>query len=155
MIKFIGEYSAKIDDKGRLVLPSAFRAAMSAEAGDTQGAANMQLVIKKDIYVPCLEVYTYEEWSRESEELKARLNFLKRDDALFWRTYMRGRALVTPDSKLGRISIPKELLDSIGAVSEVVFCGNDHKIEIWSKENYEACAISDEEFTSLAEKLSE
>ncbi len=164
MIKFIGEYTAKIDDKGRLVLPSAFKAAMSLEAGISQAAAgqdgtgataDMRLVIKKDIYEECLEVYTYEEWTRQSEELKSRLNFFNRDHAAFWRAYMHGRALVEPDGKLGRISIPKKLLESIGADREVVFCGNDHKIEIWAKEKFEAHIVSDEDFVALAEKLSE
>ena len=49
MVKFIGEYTAKIDDKGRLVLPSAFKSIMSAE-GEGQSAPDMKLVIKKDIY---------------------------------------------------------------------------------------------------------
>ncbi len=147
MIKFIGEYTAKIDDKGRLVLPSAFKAAMAAEAQD------MRLVVKKDIYEDCLEVYTFAEWERQSEELKGRLNFFSRDHARFWRTYMHGRAVVEPDAKFGRIGIPKRLLDEIGAGREVVFCGNDHKIEIWAKEKYGAAIASDEEFISLAENL--
>ncbi len=155
MIKFIGEYTAKIDDKGRLVLPSAFKAVMSSEVSDGQTAPDMRLVIKKNIYADCLDVYTYEEWTRESEELKGRLNFFNRDHATFWRAYMHGRALVEPDEKLGRISIPKKLLDSIGADREVVFCGNDHKIEIWAKENFESQIISDDEFVSLAGKLSD
>lgn len=162
MIKFIGEYTAKIDDKGRLVLPSAFKAVMLSEAknqgaGENHGedAADTRLVIKKDIYEDCLEMYTYEEWTRQSEELKSRLNFFNRNHAAFWRAYMHGRALVKPDDKLGRISIPKKLLDSIGANNEVIFCGNDHKIEIWAKEKFEANIVSDEEFVSLAEKLSD
>ncbi len=163
MIKFIGEYTAKIDDKGRLVLPAAFKAVMLSEAKDQgagkgqgeEDATDMRLVIKKDIYEDCLEMYTYEEWTRQSEELKSRLNFFNKDHAAFWRAYMHGRALVEPDGKLGRIGIPKKLLDSIGAEHEVIFCGNDHKIEIWAKEKFEAHIVSDEEFVSLAEKLSD
>ncbi|MCX4334127.1 MAG: protein mraZ [Bacteroidales bacterium] len=147
MVKFIGEYSAKIDDKGRLVLPSAFKGIMPAD--------DMRLVIKKDIYEDCLEVYTYEEWVRQSEELKGRLNFLKKEHAMFWREYMRNRSLVEPDGKVGRINIPKKLLESIGADKEVVFSGNDHKIEIWAKERYESNEISNEDFVALAGMLSD
>lgn len=147
MVKFIGEYSAKIDDKGRLVLPSAFKGIMPAD--------DMRLVIKKDIYEDCLEVYTYEEWVRQSEELKGRLNFLKKEHAMFWREYMRNRSLVEPDGKVGRINIPKKLLESIGADKEVVFFGNDHKIEIWAKERYESNEISNEDFVALAGMLSD
>ncbi len=147
MVKFIGEYSAKIDDKGRLVLPSAFKGIMPAD--------DMRLVIKKDIYEDCLEVYTYEEWVRQSEELKGRLNFLKKEHAMFWREYMRNRSLVEPDGKVGRINIPKKLLESIGADKEVVFSGNDHKIEIWAKERYESNEISNEDFVALGGMLSD
>ena len=147
MVKFIGEYSAKIDDKGRLVLTSALKVIMPD--------VDMSLVIKKDIYEVCLEVYTYEEWVRQSEELKGRLNFLKKEHAMFWREYMRNRSLVEPDGKVGRINIPKKLLESIGADKEVVFSGNDHKIEIWAKERYESNEISNEDFVALAGMLSD
>ena len=63
---------------------------------------------------------------------------------------MRDRALVEPDGKLGRISIPKKLLDAIGAQKEVVFYGSDHKIEIWAKEKFTSSEIPNEEFVSLA-----
>ena len=68
---------------------------------------------------------------------------------------MRDRAVVEPDPKLGRVSIPKKLLESIGVTKEVVFSGNDYKIEIWAKENYEASAISNEEFLNIAGQLSQ
>ena len=154
-LKFIGEYTAKVDDKGRLVLPSAFKALIASDGARLEnGEPDMRLVVKKDIYADCLEMYTYDEWARESEDLKSRLNFLKKEHALFWRAYMRDRALVEPDGKLGRISIPKKLLDSIGAGREVVFAGNDHKIEIWAKDRFENGGLSDEEFINLAGMLS-
>ena len=142
MVKFIGEYSGKVDDKGRIILPSAFKAIMLAE-GD------MRLVIKKDIYEDCLEMYTFREWERQSEEVKSKLNPFNRKHAAFWREYMRNRAVAEPDSKLGRISIPKRLMDSIGIGKEVVFCGSDHKIELWAKERYESSSIPQSEFLAL------
>ena len=60
---------------------------------------------------------------------------------------------VEPDGKLGRISIPRHLLDSIGVEKEVVFAGNDHKIELWARDKYEASAMPEEEFTALAEEI--
>ena len=67
---------------------------------------------------------------------------------------MRGRDVVEPDPKFSRISIDRKLLGSIGVNKEVVFSGNDFKIEIWAKENYEASALSNEEFIAIAESLS-
>ena len=105
MAKFIGEYTVKIDDKGRLVFPSAFKNVMS-------DGEEMKFVIKKDIFADCLEMYTYAEWEKQSEDVKSRLNFFNRKHALFWREYMRDRAVVEPDSKIGRISISASRISS-------------------------------------------
>ena len=148
MNTFIGEYTVKIDDKGRMVFPSAFKSLMSAD-GD------MRFVIKKDIFEDCLEMYTFEEWERQSSEVKSRLNFFNRDHAMFWREYMRDRAIVEPDGKVGRISVPKKLLEDIGVNKEVVFSGNDYKIEIWAREKFEEARISNEQYISLAGMLSQ
>ena len=147
MNTFIGEYTVKIDDKGRMVFPSAFKSLMPAD-GD------MRFVIKKDIFEDCLEMYTFEEWERQSSEVKSRLNFFNRDHAMFWREYMRDRAIVEPDGKVGRISVPKKLLEAIGVNKEVVFSGNDYKIEIWAREKSEEARISNEQYISLAGLLS-
>lgn len=146
MVKFIGEYKAKLDDKGRLIFPSAFKNLM----GDDEP---LKFVVKKDLFAECLSIYTYSEWEKESEELKSRLNFYNRKHNEFWRAYMSGRALIEPDGKLGRISIPKELLESIGAKKEVIFCGNDHKIELWAREVLEKERSNNDNFAALAEEI--
>ena len=148
MTKFIGEYTVKLDDKGRLVLPSAFKNAVVA-------GEELKFVVKKDIFSDCLEMYTFAEWERQSEEVKSRLNFFNQKHAIFWREYTRNRAIVEPDSKIGRISIPKKMLEAIGVNREVVFTGNDFKIEVWAKERYDESGISGEEFISIAESLPE
>ncbi len=151
MKKFIGEHTVKIDDKERMVFPSPFKSLF--DEGE-----RLLFVIKKDLYTNCLQMFTYDEWEKESEQVKARLNFFNEEHAKFWRDYMRNRAIVEPDGKLGRISIPKNLLQSVGierarGVREVVFAGNDHKIEIWAKEEYEAQAMPQSDFVSLAKKI--
>ena len=146
MAKFIGEYSVKIDDKGRMIFPSAFKAVLSDEK-------TMALVVKKDMFEECLEMYTYAQWEEESNGVKGRLNFFRKEHAQFWREYMRDRAVVEPDEKLGRITIPKKILDSIGAQKEMIFVGNDHKIEIWSKEQYNKKQMSSDEFITLAQNI--
>ncbi len=146
MVKFIGEYVCKLDDKGRVVFPADFKAQL--------GAGDLRLIVRKDIFEPCLEMFTYTEWERQSEELKARLNFFRRDHAQFWREYMRNRAMVEPDGKLGRINIPKKLLEDIGVQKELVFFGNDHKLEIWSKENFDKENLTADGLAALAESLS-
>ena len=137
-----------MDDKGRVVFPSAFKSLMPSEG-------ELRFVVRKDIFEECLEMYTFDEWQRQSEEVKSKLDFFNKEHAIFWREYMRNRAIVEPDGKLGRISIPKKLLESIGVTKEVVFSGNDYKIEIWSKEKYEASEISKAEYIAIAGRLSQ
>lgn len=148
MITFIGTYTSKLDDKGRLVFPAPLKSLMP-ENGD------MRFVIKKDIFEDCLEMYTLEEWEKQSSAVKSRLNFFNRDHAIFWREYLRDRDTVVPDAKLGRITISKNLLDSIGVTRDVIFSGNDYKIEIWAKEKYEAARITNAQFVAIAESLPE
>ncbi len=146
MVSFIGEYTARIDDKGRIVFPSAFKALLPPE--------DMKLVVKKSLYSPCLEVYTLEEWQRRSGEVRSKLNFFDPDDQAFWRTFTDRMDEVEPDAKLGRIMISRKLLSEIGADKEVVFSGNDFMVEIWSKEKFEDSRLPQEKFIAIAKSLS-
>ena len=148
MVTFIGEYTSKIDDKGRMVFPAPLK-------GMLPPGSDMRFVIKKDLFEPCLQMYTLEEWEHTSAEVKSKLNFFNRQHAIFWREYMRDRDVVEPDAKLGRITVSRKLLDAIGVTKEVVFSGNDFKIEIWAKEEFEKERISNEEYIAIAESLSD
>ena len=148
MITFIGEYPSRLDDKGRLVLPAPLKRSVPA-GGDTR------FVVKKDLFAYCLEMYTFEEWQRRSEEVKSRLNFFNEEHSRFWREFTRNRDVVEPDPKFGRITISRKLLDAIGVTRDVVFSGSDYKIEIWAKETFETSSLSEDEFLSIAGKLSE
>ena len=147
MVTFIGEYTSKIDDKGRMVFPAPLKSVLPP-------GSDLRFVIKKDLFEPCLQMYTMEEWEHTSAEVKSKLNFFNRQHAIFWREYMRDRDVVEPDAKLGRITVSRKLLDSIGVTKEVVFSGNDFKIEIWAKERFEASRLSNQEFIAIAESLS-
>ena len=147
MVTFYGKYPARIDDKGRLVLPAAVRRDMPA-GGD------MRFVIKKSIYDNCLEMYTFDEWTRQTDKIKENLDFFNPDHVTFWREYMRDVDIVEPDSKLGRISICRELLDAIGITKEVVFFGVGFKLEVWAKTAFDASRITNDSFISIARSLS-
>ncbi|MBP5210524.1 MAG: hypothetical protein J6Z27_01625 [Bacteroidales bacterium] len=147
MVKFIGDYNAKLDDKGRLVFPVAFK-----ELCLDQGTKPV-FVVKKNLFSKCLEMYLYSEWEAESDSVRSKLNPFNVEHDIFWRAYLQNRALVSPDEKIGRITIPKELLEQIGVKKDVVFCGKDYKIEVWSKEEYAKTFLSEEDFVKLAEKI--
>lgn len=145
MVKFIGEYRAKVDDKGRLVFPSAFKAVM--------GEAPLHFIVKKDPFDPCLCIYTDIEWEKMSEDIKSRLNFFNPEHNRLWRIFMSNRAAVEPDPKLGRIAIPKLLLDMIQVKKDVVFKGLDHKIELWAAELSDSMVCTSENEALLAERI--
>ena len=147
MVTFYGKYPARIDDKGRIVLPAAIRK-------DLPAGGDMRFVIKKSIYDSCLEMYPYEAWDQESAEIRKKLDFFNHDHVLFWREYMRDVDRVEPDSKLGRISISRELLDAIGITKDVVFFGVGQKLEVWAKDAFESSRLSNDSYISIARSLS-
>ena len=56
MVTFIGEYTSRVDDKGRLVLPAPLKGAMPP-------GSDMRFVVKKDLFEPCLEMYTLQSFA--------------------------------------------------------------------------------------------
>ncbi|MBO7640222.1 MAG: hypothetical protein J6S66_00530 [Bacteroidales bacterium] len=146
---FIGDCVAKIDDKGRVVFPSSLKAQVPEECG-------MKFVLHKDIYRRCLEMYTFEEWQAQAESIKSKLDLIfNPDHADFWSKYMEDSAIVVPDPKLGRLSIPRNLQEGAGLTKEVMFAGKGYKIEIWDKETYEASRMSNDRYRALAKELSQ
>ncbi|MBR3303634.1 MAG: protein mraZ [Bacteroidales bacterium] len=148
MVKFVGEHEAKLDSKGRVVVPAQFKGLVMKELGVDE----VSFVIKKDLHANCLNMFTYQQWEIESDNVRSRLNLFRREDAEWFREYMMDRALVTLDQKVGRIIIPKQLLAKIGVDKEIVFYGTDFKIEVWAKENF-GIRMEDERFAALTEKL--
>ncbi|MBQ7268366.1 MAG: hypothetical protein IJS62_00740 [Bacteroidales bacterium] len=147
MVTFIGTYRSKVDDKGRIVFPAPFKGALPP-------GSDMRFVIKKSLYSDCLDMYSYEEWEKESDKIRESLDFFNPRHVLFWREYMRDCVVVEPDPKLGRISIPGYLLDAIGVQKEVAFLGINFKIEIWAGEKFDSARVSREDYVAIAQSLS-
>lgn len=147
MVTFIGKYTSKVDDRGRLVFPAPFKGAIPP-------GSDLRFVIKKSLYDNCLEMWTYAEWERESDKIREGLDFFNPEHVKFWREYMRNCDVVEPDANLGRISISRYLLDAIGVDREVVFFGINFKIEIWAREKFESSKVSKEDYVAIAKSLS-
>jgi MraZ protein len=144
MATFIGEYNCKIDEKGRLLLPMAFKKQMPAAANDT-------FVVKRDVYENCLVLFSNDEWERQLNIIRQKLNPYNREDMAFLRGLYKGTAEVALDNA-NRLLIPKRLLQEAGIDKEVVLAGQDGKIEMWSKTAYDKIATGDA-FARLAEKI--
>ena len=144
MTTFLGDYTCKLDEKGRVMLPTAFKKSMPADARDT-------FVVKKDIYENCLVLYPINEWERQVEIIRNTLNPYNREHNEFKRRFFKDTAEVTLDAS-NRILIPRRLSEEIGINKEAVLAGQDGKIEIWSKEAYNSIDTGSD-FASLAEKV--
>ena len=146
MTGVFGTYTAKIDDKGRVVIPSAIKNAVPAE--------QLPLIIRKDIYSNCLEMYTMSEWTIYSDAVRSKLDIpFNEEDMMYWRPFMADTVSATPDPKIGRISIPKELLDKCGIVKEVVFSCLGYKVEIWAKEAVEGSMLPEDQYKAKSKSL--
>jgi len=124
MINFTGEHDCKVDAKGRIMLPIAFRRQMGEEEAYC-------FVVKKDLYEPCLELYTVAEWERQNKLVMNNYKPFNPDDRQFLRDFRMGATEVECDPT-GRILIPRRLLIQVEIADEVVLSGSIGKIEIWS-----------------------
>jgi MraZ protein len=145
MATFIGDYPCKVDVKGRIILPMAFKRQMPSAAQD-------HFVVRKDIFENCLVLYAIDDWNRQLEKIRKKINTYNREHNMFLRNFFKGTAELSLDSN-NRMLIPKRLLDLIGAERDVVLAGQDGRIEIWSASVYETIEMPAEDFANLAEKL--
>jgi len=142
---FIGDYTCKVDVKGRIILPAAFKKQMPADADD-------HFVVRRDIFENCLVLYSGEDWNRQIEKIRKRLNPYNREHNMFLRNFFKGTAELALDNN-NRLLIPKRMLELIGADRDVVLAGQDGRIEIWAADGYEKIDLPANEFANLAEKL--
>ncbi len=149
MAIFIGDYTCKVDVKGRILFPAAFKKQLS---GSETEPCRESFVLKKDIFEQCLILYPIDEWNRQIELLRARINPYNKEHNQFFRGFFRGTAELALDGSC-RLLIPKRLLDLAGIDKDIVMAGQDGKIEIWAKEIYESNADSDTDFALLAQKI--
>lgn len=145
MTTFIGDYTCKVDEKGRVLLPSTFKKQLMP-------ADQERFVVKKDIYEKCLVLYPLSEWERQNQIIRENTNPYNREHSQFLREFFKGTAEVALDAN-GRLLLPKRLLDLIACDKELVLAGQYGKIEIWSKEQYESLGANDDQFARMAQDI--
>ena len=145
MSTFIGDYPCKVDAKGRIILPAAFKKQMPDGAED-------RFVVRKDIFENCLILYSAEDWNSQMEKIRKRMNPYNREHNKFLDNFFKGTAELSLDNN-NRFLVPKRLMDLIGAARDVVLAGQDGRIKIWAAEAYEKIEMSEDDFANLAEKL--
>lgn len=140
-----GEFECKLDAKGRMVLPALLKRQLAEVERDG-------LVINRG-FEKHLVLYTKSEWEKITRKLM-KLNTYKAKNRQFIRTFTRGFTEIALDSA-NRLNLPKPLLEYAGITSEIVLLGQFDKIEVWSKEAYDALWQNEEgaDFAALAEDV--
>ncbi len=135
---FMGTYTPKVDEKGRLFLPAKFRDALSEGLVITQGQEN------------CLTVWpeaTFMAEARRAQETP----MTNKDARDYRRVLFAGAEQGTPD-KQGRIGISPILRASAGIERDVVVAGVGDRVEIWNPERWaEYSAGAQAKFAELDE----
>ncbi|NLP46273.1 MAG: division/cell wall cluster transcriptional repressor MraZ [Epulopiscium sp.] len=139
---FMGEYIHSIDSKGRFIVPIKFREQLGERFVVTKGLDN------------CLFVYPLVEWSLFEQKLKALL-LANRDARKFTRFFFAGAVECDVD-KQGRILLPLNLREYSQLKKEAVLIGVSNRVEIWSKEMWNAYNNEDDfDVSDLADKMAE
>ena len=145
MITFIGEYKYKVDSKGRIMLPSAFKKQLPSIPEE-------KFVVKRDVFEKCLVMYPISEWERQNRIIRKNTNPYNKEHSRFLRMFYQGTAELVLDSN-NRFLIPKRLMDFAGIAKEVILAGQYGKIELWSEKQFGRVGDEVPDFASLAEKI--
>ena len=141
----IGTYECKIDVKGRLLIPSAFKKQLAP-------VIPKGFVLKRAVFQNCLELYPLEQWEELIKKVNS-LNRFKKKNNDFIRRFTAGVKFIELDSN-GRLLIPRDLIEFSNINRDVTLSTSVNIIEIWDKSSYEkAIADSRDGFAQLAEEV--
>ena len=144
-MRFFGTIEAKTDAKGRAFLPASFRKIL-------QTGGEERLVMRKDVFQPCLVLYPESVWNVQLDALRQRLNRWNKQHQQVFRQFVSEVEILTLDGN-GRFLIPKRYLRMADIEQDIKFVGLDDTIEIWSNKKAEEHQMSAEEFGSALEEL--
>ena len=118
---FMGEFTCKIDEKGRFMLPAKFREILQEdEFVITRGLDNS------------IDLFPSNEWVNIENELRK----LKRTDSkhrAYQRFVLSAATKLTVD-KQGRVNLPNSLVEHAKINKNIIVTGMVDKIEIWAEE---------------------
>ena len=140
-----GNYAAKIDDKGRLKIPNAFRALIEKSHGAELFVTSLTGESVR-VYPMPVWLALEEKLARTPSTLPARMKFLDRVN------YFGQAAEIDAQ---GRVVIHQRLRESAGMAGEVDVFGLYDRLEIWNHERFVAKLQGDPFNDNDAKALSE
>ena len=125
---FRGRFEIKLDPKGRVLLPPAYRQILPGE--------HPELIITNNRYQgrSCLHAYPLVEWEKLERRID-KMSSLKTEVQAFSRFYLSGGQAVEVDAQ-NRILVPQSLRRFAGLDTQAVLVGLGTKFEIWSQESW-------------------
>lgn len=135
LMRFIGDYMAKVDAKGRVFLPAPFRKVLEAEK-------ETKFVLRVDLFQKCLVLYPESLWNDMLDMLKAKLNSWNGQHQNLRRQFLAGAEIVELD-KNGRFLINRHKLKYAGISQDVRFLAVDDHIEVWDGQQCESVINED------------
>ncbi len=153
MNTFMGTYTVKLDEKGRIFIPAGYRK-MLVEMGQRG------IVLRKDTDNACLIVYPEAVWNKKVEMLSETLNEWDSEDNMLLTQFMAEAEQVEMDSQ-GRVLLPKRLLqllqDNVEYRTpnvELLVVGMRDRFAIWDKDIFEASMMDGKDFAArLKERM--
>lgn len=139
-MKFIGSYINKIDDKGRMIVPSNFKKILDTTIFLSLEFENTLVIRTKD---------DFQKWENELKDLDP----LKKSTRTLQRLILGNSEKIKIDSK-GRINIPNILLKNSNIGKNVVVVGVGNKIEIHSEDVWNEMNTNKFSLEDAAEEIS-
>ncbi|QOR72143.1 division/cell wall cluster transcriptional repressor MraZ [Ruania alkalisoli] len=137
---FLGTYEPRLDDKGRLILPSKFREPMSAGIVITRGQDR------------CLYAYPRVEFERILARMQDASTTSKRNRD-YMRVFLSGASDEIPD-KQGRVTITSNLRNYAGLGRDLAVIGAGTKVEIWDLQAWTTYLEENEQaFADISEEV--
>ena len=136
----LGEYECRIDDKGRVAIPSKLRKEFQDGLVLTRG------------FDKCMLVYSLPEWNRICENFST-LPTTKDNNRRLIR-FNFANAFNAEIDKQGRVALPTSLRQYAHINDVTIMAGGGRYLEIWGKESWEEeKVIMDEQAWQLAEEI--
>ena len=143
-MQLIGEFEAKADEKGRILVPMGLRKQLPPDMQD-------RFVLNRG-FENCVSMMPYSLWLKESEKVN-KLNPNRKVNREYQRFYSSGATEVQLDNA-GRMLIPKHLQEWADLNREVVIAAYGSKIEIWAKDKFRIPTAEDSErYADMAEEI--
>ena len=144
VLSFRGEFDQKVDKKGRMSIPSDFRAVLAD--GDPRCPENPlpRLVVLHGSHIKdCLHVYTIEAMQEIEEGIKR----LPRGSAERKRASRKilGKSWETEVDKDGRIVLPQRLREQINLDGLATMTAMGDYFELWDADTYERFEAEDDD----------